>query len=67
MAENLPSYEEATSRDAWKIIAPHLGASELKAVSLSCKSIADYATPLLWPQPALYFGKDDEVIFRQYC
>ncbi len=64
MAENLPSYEEATSRDAWKIITPYLRPSELKAVSLACKSIANYTTSLLWPQPALYFGKDDEVIFR---
>lgn len=67
MAENLPSYEEATSRDAWKIITPHLQPSELKAVSLACKSIAEYTTQLLWPQPALHFGQDDDVILGQSC
>lgn len=67
MAEKLPSYEEATSRDAWQIIIPYLPSNELKAVSLACKNIAEYTTKLLWLQPDLYFGEDDEDILRQYC
>ena len=66
MAENLPSYEEATSRDVWKIITPHLQPSELKAVSLACNSIAEHTTKVLWPEPALYFGEDEEDIMREY-
>ena len=66
MAEQLPSYEEAMCRDPWKIITPHLPPNELRAVSLACKSIAEYSIELLWPEPAQYFGEDDEEIIRRY-
>ena len=64
MAENPPSYEEATSRDPWKIIIQNLLPSELKAVSLTCKSIAEHTTDVLWAEPAKYFGEDDEDMIR---
>lgn len=65
MAETPPSYEEATSRDPWKIIVAYLLTSELKIVCLVNKSIGERATGLLWGKPAEHLGMDDEDVHSQ--
>ncbi|KAI9873465.1 MAG: hypothetical protein M1830_000376 [Pleopsidium flavum] len=67
MAENPPTYEEATSRDPWKIIVAHLSPSELKVMCSVNRSTAEHATGLLWAKPPDHFGVDDEDVYRSFC
>ncbi|KAI9782144.1 MAG: hypothetical protein M1816_001978 [Peltula sp. TS41687] len=55
MEEIPPSYTEATSRDAWVLIAPHLSAPDLFSACLVSKSWNQTFTKFLWGDPASHF------------
>ncbi|KAJ5948716.1 hypothetical protein N7454_002023 [Penicillium verhagenii] len=58
-----PSYESATDRDAWVIIAHYIPSSDLCAVSLVCHRWHDLFMPFLWGSPASHFGTDNDAVY----
>lgn len=65
MSGELPSYEEATSRDPWTIIVPYLEPADLSALSQTCKRIGELTTEVLWADPGEHFGNEGEEIFSK--
>ncbi|EEQ27560.1 hypothetical protein McanMca71_000072 [Microsporum canis] len=63
-----PSYESATTRDVWPVIAPYiLCAADLCSASLVCRTWHEIFVPILWGAPASHFGaRDDAVYGEQY-
>lgn len=58
-----PSYESATNRDAWAIIAHYIPSSDLCAVSLVCRRWHSLFMPFLWGDPASHFGKENDAVY----
>ncbi|KAJ5648115.1 hypothetical protein N7490_004487 [Penicillium lividum] len=58
-----PSYESATDRDAWVIIAHYIPSSDLCAASLVCHRWHDLFMPLLWGDPASHFGTENDAVY----
>lgn len=58
-----PSYESATDRDAWTIIAHYIPSSDLCAVSLVCRRWHGLFMPFLWGDPASHFGTDNDAVY----
>ncbi|OQD75194.1 hypothetical protein PENDEC_c008G01008 [Penicillium decumbens] len=59
----LPSYESATDRDAWAIIAHYIPSSDLCAASLVCHRWHDLFMPVLWGDPASHFGTENDAVY----
>ncbi|PGH27555.1 hypothetical protein AJ80_00796 [Polytolypa hystricis UAMH7299] len=55
-----PSYEVATARDAWRIVAHYIPSSDLCAVSLVSRRWHEIFVPFLWGAPASHFVADKE-------
>ncbi|KAJ5367703.1 hypothetical protein N7541_001644 [Penicillium brevicompactum] len=58
-----PSYESATDRDAWSIIARYIPSSDLCAASLVCHRWHGLFMPFLWGDPASHFGTDNDAVY----
>ncbi|OAL69020.1 hypothetical protein A7D00_6997 [Trichophyton violaceum] len=59
-----PSYESATTRDAWPIIAPFvLSAADLCSASLVSRAWHCIFSPVLWGAPASHFGARDDAVY----
>ncbi|KAL4959300.1 uncharacterized protein BDV14DRAFT_12636 [Aspergillus stella-maris] len=58
-----PSYESATTRDAWSIIAQYIPSSDLCAVSLVCRKWHAVFMPFLWGNPASHFGTENDEVY----
>ncbi|KAI2688803.1 hypothetical protein CBS147326_9464 [Penicillium roqueforti] len=58
-----PSYESATDRDAWTIIARYIPSSDLCAASLVCHRWHGLFMPFLWGNPASHFGTDNDAVY----
>ncbi|KGO38895.1 hypothetical protein PEX1_093660 [Penicillium expansum] len=58
-----PSYESATDRDAWIIIARYIPSSDLCAASLVCHRWHGLFMPFLWGDPASHFGTDNDAVY----
>jgi hypothetical protein len=63
MEEIPPSYESATTRDAWKIIAHYIPSTDLCAASLVCQRWYEIFEPFLWGAPASHFGTDNDAVY----
>ena len=61
-----PSYESATDRDAWSIIARYIPSSDLCAASLVCRRWHGLFMPFLWGDPASHFGTDNDAVYGKY-
>ncbi|KAJ5582094.1 hypothetical protein N7535_000714 [Penicillium sp. DV-2018c] len=58
-----PSYESATDRDAWTIIARYIPSSDLCAASLVCRRWHGLFMPFLWGDPASHFGTENDAVY----
>lgn len=58
-----PSYESATARDAWAIIAQYIPSSDLCAASLVCRRWHQLFLPFLWGDPASHFGSENDAVY----
>ncbi|KAL5337039.1 hypothetical protein BJX70DRAFT_389567 [Aspergillus crustosus] len=58
-----PSYQSATTRDAWPIIAQYIPSSDLCAVALVCRRWHVVFMPFLWGNPASHFGTDNDEVY----
>ncbi|DAA75996.1 TPA_exp: Leucine Rich Repeat domain protein [Trichophyton benhamiae CBS 112371] len=59
-----PSYESATTRDAWPIIAPFvLAAADLCSASLVSRAWHCIFAPILWGAPASHFGARNDAVY----
>jgi F-box-like len=56
MAHNLPTYEEATSRDHWRLVGPYIHPQDLFAACLVSRQWSELFTPLLWGTPSSQFA-----------
>jgi len=65
MEEIPPSYESATARDAWTIIAHYIPSSDLCAASLVCRRWHEIFMPFLWGNPASHFGTDNDAVYGE--
>ncbi|KAL2808706.1 hypothetical protein BJX63DRAFT_408228 [Aspergillus granulosus] len=58
-----PSYQSATTRDAWPIIAQYIPSSDLCAVTLVCQRWHRVFVPFLWGNPASHFGTENDEVY----
>ncbi|KAL2795900.1 hypothetical protein BJX66DRAFT_161029 [Aspergillus keveii] len=58
-----PSYQYATTRDAWPIIAEYIPSSDLCAVTLVCRRWHRVFLPFLWGNPASHFGTENDEVY----
>jgi hypothetical protein len=58
-----PSYEEATTRDYWTIIAQYIRSSDLCSVSLVSRRWHAIFAPYLWGNPASHFGTENDRVY----
>ncbi|KAL2828733.1 hypothetical protein BDW59DRAFT_142942 [Aspergillus cavernicola] len=58
-----PSYQSATTRDAWSIIARYIPSSDLCAVALVCRRWHVVFMPFLWGNPASHFGTENDEVY----
>ncbi|PYH99244.1 leucine rich repeat domain protein [Aspergillus ellipticus CBS 707.79] len=58
-----PSYQTATTRDAWSIIAQYIPSSDLCAAVLVCQRWHRLFMPFLWGDPASHFGTDNDAVY----
>lgn len=65
MEEIPPSYESATARDAWAIIAHYIPSSDLCAASLVSRRWHEIFMPFLWGDPASHFGTDNDAVYGE--
>ena len=61
-----PSYESATDRDAWVIIAQYIPSSDLCAASLVSHRWHKLVIPFLWGDPASHFGTEDDAVYGTF-
>ncbi|MCJ1286187.1 hypothetical protein MMC26_005532 [Xylographa opegraphella] len=58
-----PSYEEATTRDYWTIIAQYIRSPDLCSASLVSKRWHAIFAPCLWGNPASHFGTENDRVY----
>ncbi|THC90467.1 hypothetical protein EYZ11_010070 [Aspergillus tanneri] len=58
-----PSYQTATTKDAWSIIAQYIPSSDLCAATLVCQKWHGIFMPFLWGNPASHFGTDNDAVY----
>jgi len=58
-----PSYEEATTRDYWTIIAQYIQSPDLCSASLVSKRWHTIFAPCLWGNPASHFGTENDRVY----
>jgi hypothetical protein len=60
-----PSYEHATTRDAWSIVAHYIPSSDLCAAALVCRRWHEIFMPFLWGDPASHFGTENDAVYGE--
>ena len=58
-----PSYEEATTRDHWALVAGYIRSSDLCAVSQVSRRWHEIFAPYLWGDPASHFGTENDRVY----
>ncbi|KAF7171460.1 hypothetical protein CNMCM5623_003805 [Aspergillus felis] len=58
-----PSYQSATARDAWSIIAHYIPSSDLCSAALVCRKWHGLFMPFLWGDPASHFGTENDAVY----
>ena len=58
-----PSYEEATTRDHWAVIAQYIKSSDLCTASLVSRKWHTIFAPYLWGNPASHFGTENDRVY----
>ncbi|PWY76247.1 leucine rich repeat domain protein [Aspergillus heteromorphus CBS 117.55] len=58
-----PSYQTATTRDAWSIIPQYIPSSDLCAAALVCRRWHRLFMPVLWGDPASHFGTENDAVY----
>ncbi|RAL09516.1 leucine rich repeat domain protein [Aspergillus homomorphus CBS 101889] len=58
-----PSYQAATARDAWSIIAQYIPSSDLCAAALVSRRWHELFMPFLWGDPASHFGTENDAFY----
>ena len=58
-----PSYEEATTRNYWRLIAPYIESSDLCSASRVCTAWYAIFEPFLWGNPASHFGTENDRVY----
>nr|KMM73343.1 hypothetical protein CPAG_09632 [Coccidioides posadasii RMSCC 3488] len=58
-----PSYEHATARDTWAIVARYIPSSDLCAACLVSRKWHELFVPSLWGAPALHFRGDSADVY----
>ena len=61
-----PSYEEATTKDHWAIIARYIQSSDLCAACLVCRRWDEIFAPCLWGNPASHFGTENDRVYGEH-
>lgn len=62
--ENIPpSYEFATARNPWALIAPYVPSAELCALNRVNHELHHVFAPCLWGNPASHFGKENDRVY----
>lgn len=61
-----PSYQSATDRDAWAIIARYVPSSDLRSASLVCRRWHNLFMPFLWGDPASHFGTENDAVYGRF-
>lgn len=62
-----PSYELATARDVWAIVADYIPSADLCAASLVCRRWHKIFVPFLWGAPASHFGTDNDAVYGVFA
>jgi hypothetical protein len=63
MDDLLPSYESATQKDPWTLLAPYLSSDAICAAAMVCKKWHEIFTPHLWGSPASHFGVENDTVY----
>ncbi|KAF8861803.1 hypothetical protein BDZ45DRAFT_739967 [Acephala macrosclerotiorum] len=63
MAFGPPSYQAATYRQLWSIIAPYVQDRDLYSACLVSRQFHQAFAPLLWGSPASRFGSDSDTVY----
>ncbi|KAK2749224.1 hypothetical protein FQN57_006840 [Myotisia sp. PD_48] len=58
-----PSYQSATARDAWTIVAPYIRSADICAASLVSRKWHSIFAPFLWGAPASHFGTENDAVY----
>ena len=58
-----PSYNEATARDPWTIIASYIDSADLCSASLVSRRWHEILAPCLWGNPASHFGTENDRVY----
>lgn len=62
--ENIPpSYESATARDPWQMVAPYVPSGDLCALSRVSQRLYKVFAPCLWGNPASHFGTENDRVY----
>ena len=61
-----PSYEEATTRNHWSLVADYIESSDLCSASLVSKAWHDIFAPCLWGNPASHFGTENDRVYGKH-
>ncbi|KAL6721055.1 hypothetical protein ACLMJK_000155 [Lecanora helva] len=62
--ENIPpSYESATARNPWQIIAPYIPSTDLCALNRVSNGLHEVFAPYLWGNPASHFGTENDRVY----
>ncbi|GAB7347470.1 hypothetical protein MBLNU459_g4383t1 [Dothideomycetes sp. NU459] len=58
-----PSYEKATSVNAWDLIADYIPSDDLCSAALVCQEWHTTFAPHLWGNPASHFGSENDRVY----
>jgi hypothetical protein len=63
MEANPPSYGQATTVNAWDLIAGYIPSSDLCSAALVCEQWHTTFAPHLWGNPASHFGDENDRVY----
>lgn len=62
--ENIPpSYETATARNPWQLVAPYIPSTDLCALNRVNRKLHKVFAPYLWGNPASHFGTENDRVY----
>ncbi|KAH0404276.1 hypothetical protein KCU89_g1294, partial [Aureobasidium melanogenum] len=65
MESNPPSYGQATTVNAWDLIADYIPSSDLCSAALVCQQWHAVFAPHLWGNPASHFGHENDRVYGE--
>lgn len=65
MEANPPSYGQATTVNAWDLIADYIPSSDLCSAALVCQQWHATFAPYLWGNPASHFGDGNDRVYGE--